>query len=123
MSAKLLISALLAAAGVALIEEIAVHQAASARMIGWALVILLAGYHRHWASDDGRVSWGAPRLPSDETTHVVYTMWVLPMANPRKARLSASAKARMRERPMLSRGLEALPVALQSLMLRLLPRG
>lgn len=122
MISKLLCSALFAIGGVALVEQVAGHQDASARLIAWALVVMIAGYHRHWCEEDGRLSWGSVRLPSAETTHVRYMMWVLPMASARKARLSASARRRVEERPNLSRALEALPVPAQAIARRLLPR-
>ena len=122
MISKLLCSALFAIGGVALVEQLAGHQDASARLIAWALVVMIAGYHRHWCEEDGRLSWGSVRLPSAETTHVRYMMWVLPMASARKARLSASARRRVEERPNLSRALEALPVPAQAIARRLLPR-
>ena len=86
MISKLLCSALFAIGGVALVEQVAGHQDASARLIAWALVLMIAGYHRHWCEEDGRLSWGSVRLPSAETTHVRYMMWMLPMASARKAR-------------------------------------
>ena len=122
MISKLLCSALFAIGGVALVEQVAGHQDASARLIAWALVVMIAGYHRHWCEEDGRLSWGSVRVPSAETTHVRYMMWVLPMASARKARLSASARRRVEDRPNLSRALEALPVPAQAIARRLLPR-
>lgn len=122
MISKLLCSALFAIGGVALVEQVAGHQDASARLIAWALVVMISGYHRHWCEEDGRLSWGSVRLPSAETTHVRYMMWVLPMASARKARLSALARRRVEERPNLSRALEALPVPAQAIARRLLPR-
>ena len=122
MISKLLCSALFAIGGVALVEQVAGHQDASARLIAWALVVMLAGYHRHWCEEGGRLSWGSVRLPSAEPTHVRYMMWMLPMASARKARLSGSARRRVEERPNLSRAIEALPVPAQAIARRLLPR-
>lgn len=115
---KLLVSALLSAALLAVIDSASRTQPT---LLVSAIVIVALGYHRSVVSEAGQIAWGRLLLPRKAQAMIRYTVWGVPLGPARKVRVSAGAQNRSSNAPARAALLELLPAGIRWAVLRLSP--
>ena len=109
------------AIAIPLVAALSASSQETVSLLAIGLVVLIAGYHRNYVDEAGRIPFGRIVLPTMETMRVRHSIWGFPLANSHRVRISRPMRERAESARVWTTALECLPALLRWLARKAAP--